>query len=145
MQGHPSSSPRLWQNRGQGQSNGGSAGRAASENESREAKISLKKLVSELSIFGRGSDKDEEKKEETVDTYIFTSRGYSTLIARRGNYAMVFDSHQRDKRGMANKEEGKAVCVFCEGPVALSRCVVCGCLLWTCLCGVWCLTCASLL
>lgn len=58
---------------------------------------------------------------EKVDTYIFTSRGYSTLIARKGNTAMVFDSHQRDKRGMANKEEGKAVCIFCDGPHALAR------------------------
>jgi hypothetical protein len=61
------------------------------------------------------------KPAEPIETYIFTSRGYSTLIARKGQSAMVFDSHQRDRRGMANKEEGKAVCVFCDGPHSLAR------------------------
>lgn len=90
----------------------------------------LKRMTSvDLSIFTKAADGNAAEQVtgtvtpsgEIIDTYIFTSRGYSTLMARRGNTTMVFDSHQRDKRGMANKEEGKAVCVFCDGPQALAR------------------------
>eukprot|EP01134_Creolimax_fragrantissima_P004685 CFRG4685T1 len=40
--------------------------------------------------------------------YILTTRGYSTMIGRIADKAVLFDSHPRNKVGMANKE-GKAI------------------------------------
>lgn len=59
---------------------------------------------------------------QKLAAFVLTTRGYSTMIGRRGHRAVIFDSHPRNKEtGMAvmDGESGAAVLVEFEHPSCL--------------------------
>eukprot|EP00123_Amoebidium_parasiticum_P013407 comp21934_c0_seq1/m.31577 comp21934_c0_seq1/g.31577 ORF comp21934_c0_seq1/g.31577 comp21934_c0_seq1/m.31577 type:complete len:356 (-) comp21934_c0_seq1:760-1827(-) len=71
-----------------------------------------------------GPNETTQEPRKTVQAFVLTTKGYSSLIGRMGQKAIVFDSHKRshtDGLAYVNKGFGQAILVMCNDADTLIR------------------------